>query len=263
MNIDFYYPLQIPYLLDKDFQTHILYKEHRIPELENICMCIWEMQSKKLYNKTIYNYILPDACIDIVIDFINKTICFAGFSKETIPFELNKKTDYMGVRMKPGAFRLLFGINAEKVMDSPIAFSEIETTDCLYEIFSLTDTESSLNLLKNYLLEKSKKNSDTVFLKLTDQLYKNPINQSISVLADSFHCNHRQLYRIFKTNYGISPKVMLNILRLHLCLTLMLTQSVNLADIAYLCGFYDQSHFIKEIKRYTGFSPLQLLETYQ
>lgn len=38
---------------------------------------------------------------------------------------------------------------------------------------------------------------------------------------------------------------------------------MDLTSIATLCGFYDQSHFIKEIKKYTGISPLKLLENYQ
>lgn len=263
MNNGSYYPLQIPYLLDEDFQAHIMYKEHHIQELKDYCMCIWEMQSKGFLDKTIYNYILPDACIDIVVDFSNKTICFAGFSKETIPFELKQKIDYMGVRMKPGTFHLLFGMSAEMVMDCPIAFSEIELSDCLSEIFDLVDTDERLNVFKNYLLKKIKRSSNMAFLKLTEQLYKNPVEQSVVSIADAFHCSKRQLYRIFKTNYGISPKVMLNILRLHLCLTLVLQQSTGLTDVANICGFYDQAHFIKEIKRYTGFSPLQLLETYR
>ncbi len=240
-----------------------MYKEYRIQELKDYCMCIWEMRSKEILDKTIYNYILPDACIDIVIDFSNKTICFAGFSKETISLELNQKIDYMGVRMKPGAFHLLFGMSAEMVMDCPIDFSEIELSDCLSEIFALTNTDERLDVFKNYLLKKIKGNSNMAFLKLTEQLYKNPVEQSVVSIADVFHCSRRQLYRIFKTNYGISPKVMLNILRLHLCLTLVLEQSISFADVANICGFYDQAHFIKEIKRYTGFSPLQLLETYR
>ncbi len=260
MNTDGYYPLQIPYLLDKEFQKHIMYKEHHIQELKEYCMCIWEMQSKRIQNKTIYNYILPDACIDIVADFSNKTICFAGFSKETIPFELNQKIDYMGVRMKPGAFHLLFGISAERIMDCPTDFSEIEHLDCLNGIFDLKDTDERLNLFRSYFLKKIKKTPDMTFLQLTEQLYNAPVEQSVAAIADTFHCSQRQLYRIFKTNYGLSPKVMLNILRLHLCLTLVLERSSGFAEAANICGFYDQAHFIKEIQRYTGFSPLQLLE---
>lgn len=82
-----YYPKQIPYLLDKEFKQNVEYTEYLVKELENYCMCIWTMQSKKILSKTISNNILPDACIDLVIDFVNQSICFAGFSKETEDFQ--------------------------------------------------------------------------------------------------------------------------------------------------------------------------------
>lgn len=258
-----YYPKQIPYLLDKEFQENIKYKEYHVKELSDCCMCIWQMQSKKVLDKTIYNYILPDACIDIVIDFSNKSICFAGFSKETMPFELNKKIDYMGVRLKPGLFYHLFKISADKIMDHTIPFSKIENVFNLDEIFTLIDTKDRIRVLKNYLLKKTKDASSNKFIIMVEQLYQNPKEQNVIMIAGNFGCHKRHLQRIFKTNYGVSPKVLLNILRLHLCLTLMLEEDKDLMDIASICGFYDQSHFIKEVKRYTGFSPLKLLEDYR
>lgn len=97
---------------------------------------------------------------------------------------------------------------------------------------------------------------------IVEQLYQSPKEKTVSLLAQDFHWSERQLYRVFKTYYGVSPKVLLNILRLHLCLTLLLEEKMDLLDIANLCGFYDQSHFIREIKRYTGISPLKLLDNY-
>ena len=258
-----YYPKQIPYILDREFQEHIEYKEYLFKELNDYCMCIWQMHSKRILNKTIYNNILPDACIDIVIDFSNKTIRFAGFSKETIPFELNKKIDYMGVRLKPGSFYLLFKIGADQIMDHPLPFSKIDNSDSLYEIFTLTDVNERLNIFKNYLLDKIKSKPNTKYIEVVEQLYQTPKEQTVVTIAESFNCNKRHLYRIFKMNYGLSPKVLLNILRLHLCLTLMIENDIDFIEVANICGFYDQAHFIKEIKKYTGFSPLRLLDNYK
>ena len=92
-----------------------------------------------------------------------------------------------------------------------------------------------------------------------DELYENPKEQTVILAAKKLGYNQRQLLRIFHKQYGVSPKVLLNILRLHLCLTLLKQSELGLSDIAVQCGFYDQSHFIKEIKRYTGISPLKLL----
>lgn len=258
-----YYPKQIPYLLDKEFKENIEYTEYEIKELENYCMCIWTMKSKKVLDKTISNNILPDACIDIVIDFVNNTICFAGFSKETEPFELNKKIDYMGVRLKPSIFHLLFNIRSDKIMDKEIPFDTIEKEFNLYKILDLKNTSERIEYLKNYLIQKTRNKTDMPFITILEELYESPKEQNVMDIAEKLRYNERHLYRVFKTNYGISPKVLLNILRLHLCLTLMLEKNMDLVDIANLCGFYDQSHFIKEIKRYTGITPLKIIENYK
>ena len=258
-----YYPKQIPYLLDREFKKNIEYREYNIECLEDYIMCIWTMKSKKIFNKTICNNILPDACIDIVIDFINSEICFAGFSKETESFPLNQNIDYMGVRLKPGTFYSIFNIDATKIMDRQIPFFNIENEFKLDEIFLLDDTLKKIEYLKKYLLIKINDSSNRKFIDIIDYLYKDPKNQSVINIAKKLDCNQRQLFRIFKRNYGLSPKVLLNILRLHLCLTLLLEENANLIDIAIKCGFYDQSHFIKEIKRYTNISPLKLFELYR
>lgn len=258
-----YYPKQIPYLLDKEFKENIEYVEYNIKELENYCMCIWTMKSKNILDKTIDNNILPDACIDIVVDFANNSICFAGFSKETEAFQLNRSIDYMGVRLKPSIFYLLFNIEADKIMDKEIPFCDIEKEISLDKILNLKSTNERIEYLKGYLFQKTKDKIEMPFVTMVEGLYNNPKDQNVIDIAKKLGYNERHLYRVFKVNFGVSPKVLLNILRLHLCLTLILEKNMNLVDIANLCGFYDQSHLIREIKRYTGISPLKIIENYK
>ena len=169
----------------------------------------------------------------------------------------------MGVRLKPSIFYLLFKVGADQIMDCEIPFEEIEKEMTLEKIFGLKTTNERMECLKNYLQEKIKGKTQMPFLKIVEDLYNNPKEQNVINIANQFGYNQRHLYRVFKANFGVSPKVLLNILRLHLCLTLLLEKNMNLADIANFCGFYDQSHFIKEIKKYTGISPLKIIENYK
>lgn len=258
-----FYPQQIPYLLDQEFQSYIDYTEHHPAELDDFCMCIWEMKSRKTADIAISNNILPDACIDIVIDFANRIIRFAGFSKETEKLPLDKRIDFMGVRMKPGTFYALFDIPAHRIMDRETFFHDIEPATDLDKILDLQTSSERIECLKSYLLQKLHQKSTTPLMRIVDELYDDPKSQNVAAIARKLNCGERQLYRIFKTNFGISPKILLNILRLHLCLTLILEKDMSPVSIANLCGFYDQSHFIKEIKRYTGVSPLKIVEDYQ
>ena len=148
-------------------------------------------------------------------------------------------------------------------MDKQVPLLEIEKEFNILEILLLKDTNKRIDVLKNYLLKKIEKASKKDFIKLVDELYEKPKEQTVIDIAEKLGYNQRHLFRIFKINYGLSPKVLLNILRLHLCLTLLLEKNMDLTSIAILCGFYDQSHFIRDIKKYTGVSPLKLLENYK
>lgn len=258
-----YYPKQIPYVLNKEFHKYIDYKEYLVTQLEQYCMCIWEMKAKRNFDTIIYNPILPDACIDIVIDFYHKTIHFAGFSKKTKSFPLSEKIDYLGVRLKPSAFYAIFHISGYEIMDHSIPFVQIESESSLFKIFSIKDVQQRIELLKQYLIQKIRNLPDKNMIEFVDLLYESPKEQRVYSIAEKFGYHRRHVFRIFKLNYGVSPKVLLNILRLHLCLTLLLEKNMELTEIAMRCGFYDQSHFIKEIKKYTGISPLQIFENMQ
>ena len=165
--------------------------------------------------------------------------------------------------MKPSIFCLLFNVSADRVMDEEIAFSDIEKEVNIDRILDLKNTNERIEYLKGYILQKAKEQREIPFMEVVEKLYENPKEQSVTEIAKKLGYNERNLYRVFKANFGVSPKVLLNILRLHLCLTLMLEEKMNLIDIALFCGFYDQSHFIKEIKRYTGISPLKIMEDYK
>ena len=254
-----YYPKQIPYLLNSEFQKQVEYHEYHFKELEHYCMCIWQMTSKEKLKKPIYNYILPDACVDIIIDFTQQSIFFAAFSKDTELFLLHDDVDYLGVRLKPGAFYAIFGIHAEKIMDHQIPFSDLEIDPFFQDIF-LVSIEERISFFRNYLTLKIKFLKENKMIQIIDELYLHPQEKKVYEISKQFGYQERQLNRIFKKHYGVSPKVLLNILRLHLCLNVLLEGKQNLSDIALFCGFYDQSHFIKEIKRYTKISPFQMME---
>lgn len=255
-----YYPKQIPHLLDREFKKYINYQEYHFKELEDYYMCIWEMKSKDTFSKSINNNILPDACIDIVIDFTHKNISFAGFSSETEILKLDEEIDFLGVRMKPGTFYTIFNITADKIMDTPQSFAKIEEYFDLTPIFHKFSSEERIEYFKDYLLKKIFLKPNTDFIQLVEEIYENPQDKKVLLIANKLGCNQKQLFRLFKKHYGVSPKVLLNILRLQRCLTLMIEEEISLIDIAQECGFYDQSHFIKEIKRYTNISPLKFLE---
>lgn len=74
--------------------------------------------------------------------------------------------------------------------------------------------------------------------------------------------SYSTLERHFKRDTGLSPKAYQSLQRYKLAVQeIYQTRNEDWHHYVHRYGYYDQSHFIKEIKRYTSFTPQQLLHT--
>lgn len=95
-----------------------------------------------------------------------------------------------------------------------------------------------------------------------DQGLANGQDNSIRQLKEISNCSYSTIERYFKKETGLTPKKYQALVRYKKVLE-ELYDSGN-ADWFYYIekyGFFDQSHFIKEIRKYTGLTPSQLLPT--
>ena len=66
----------------------------------------------------------------------------------------------------------------------------------------------------------------------------------------------RKLQRIMKNEVGITTKDLMQIVRFnHVLNNIQALEYSKLTEISYLCGYFDQSHFIRDFKRITGKTP--------
>lgn len=78
----------------------------------------------------------------------------------------------------------------------------------------------------------------------------------IQELSSRLGISVRHLERVFQEKVGLSPKAYSRIIRFQQALRIPQKSSVsNLTDLAFYCGYSDQSHFIREFKAFAGFSP--------
>ena len=80
-------------------------------------------------------------------------------------------------------------------------------------------------------------------------------NISLAEIAHELGIHPVHLSRDFKKYYQCNIGEYIRKLRLQNALLLLKNNSVKLTEIAYLCGFSDQSHFLRWFKNFTGYSP--------
>ena len=83
---------------------------------------------------------------------------------------------------------------------------------------------------------------------------------SLDDISHSVNLSYKSMYRLFNNHIGIGPKTFLKILRFNqACRLLRYKPRHNWNEMIYHCGYYDQSHFIKEFKFFMKESPHQFL----
>lgn len=83
---------------------------------------------------------------------------------------------------------------------------------------------------------------------------------SIKALRDHMGISQNHLLTQFNRMVGISPKTLARLYRLkHTLHSIVPTQAVDWTQIAHQAGYYDQAHFIKDFREFTGYSPTNYL----
>lgn len=79
---------------------------------------------------------------------------------------------------------------------------------------------------------------------------------SVEEMAQQVNLSSRQLERRFREVVGIPPKLFAEICRFAYVFRLLQNQPLaKWQDVTHTCGYFDQSHFIREFRRFAGEAP--------
>ncbi|MCG8327711.1 MAG: helix-turn-helix domain-containing protein [Chitinophagales bacterium] len=254
---------------------------HLHPILRRYIDCIWVDQFfDQAANKNKPHLIIPDKTVEVI------------FTQDTVHRELKSggdiqknKTHLSGLKTKPQKIRLnsspiicirfkahglytFTKVKASEVVDRAIAPLDIfgksfeQFEEQLFEANNITE---QIALVEHYFFEKLKEfdfRQDYSFEAILHKLELSKGIRSIQSLAEEFNVSIKTIERKFSHHLGVSPKKYSRILRLfHALQTQSFKPDSKLVEIAYECGFYDQMHFIKEVKHFTGMPPTDYLQS--
>lgn len=226
---------------------------------------------------TSYIRVLPDTCVELFLNYTSAPVAIIGdelHQRSIATFRMNRPMD---VRMRKGAGVVAICFHpgmAYKFIELPM-FCLSNRTIALADVWngmademedkmagSLTN-EERIGIIQNYLCQKLRCNQDDpqIVYCLNEARLSGGLT-SVDRLAHITGLSQRQLSRKFQKYVGLSPKEYLRISRFITSLThLKRSPATSLTEVACETGYYDQSHFIRDYKDYTGFTPGQLLRS--
>ena len=178
------------------------------------------------------------------------------------------KHDMFGVKFLPHSASYFFlseiGTFNDQVSDLRDVMGN-SVKELYAQLLETKDTSRRIEFVENYLLKRLLKNEKGIykFDKVSDILTSIKINAShsnITNIAFDFGITPRHLHKLIFQHTGLSPKSFNKISRFQLSLQLIAKKEQPLTSVAYDCGYFDQSHFIRDFKFFTGVTPKTYLE---
>jgi transcriptional regulator GlxA family with amidase domain len=126
------------------------------------------------------------------------------------------------------------------------------------KILNANSASERIELIETFLLNRlTNKQAIDNIVKTTVETILNTNGQfSVNELSKQNNINRRQLTRKFSSTIGLSPKQLSKTIRIQNTLKTLLTEEVtNLTNLAYENEYFDQAHFIKDFKEFTGLTP--------
>lgn len=248
------------------------YSEFKVSkELSSYIDCIWFGQE----NKSANHYIIPDNTVELLFTTsaierqkegdsgrVELKSHLAGLKTkaQSIQIQVGK---IAGVRFKPEGIHSFIKHDASEIVNESIQpelifGNKIKALE-EYVLESLTsnqDEDLLASKIESYFLEEVKHaTEDQLFRESLRQIQLTNGNISIACLADQFGCSIKTIERKFKQKMGLTPKKISQLYRFHQSILAMELPTDKFSDIAYDFGYFDQMHFIKDVKRYTGLTP--------
>jgi AraC-like DNA-binding protein len=247
--------------------------------LAAVVKCFWTLEAKaeKAPEK---QRIVPDGCMEMIFhygdlyqQYITSTTtiiqprCFVfGQITTTLDIEPTGDTGIFAVRFHPNGFIPFANLPLQQMENKAVALADIFGDDgeqLATTIVTANTSTERIELVSQFLLNKLQTATavDRLAVACVDLLLASNGQVSVDVLSSQLQVHRRQLERKLSESIGLSPKQLTKIIRLQATLKMMhLEQYTNLTDLAYENGYYDQAHFIKDFKAFTGMSPKQFFK---
>ena len=230
----------------------------------------WVLESEQPYT----HYTMADVCPELVFHYKGQfdelfnngqklksfSACLQGQNNKTRIFNIDSGFGIFGVYFYPYAIPLLFNTPTIDMTNQLVNLNELLGRDGkeLEERMMLAKNHSiRVRILENFFMQKLSESYKTqlpVFGTIKT-IVQNKGLVKVNKLVGDCSLSERQFERQFCRFAGFSPKLFSRIVRFHSAMDQYGNNSKSLTKIALDCGYYDQSHFIRDFKEFSGLSP--------
>ncbi|MDI1297379.1 MAG: AraC family transcriptional regulator [bacterium] len=191
-------------------------------------------------------------------------VCLLGPTRGATRFELDRPAHVLGISLLPAGWLALHGSDASLLADrlcDLAAERGVIYTDLLQRLRDMEDGDAMAALCWSVLGDLVRPLRPAIWdlLRAVDAWLMDEGSPRLEALVEQTGLSARQLARLTNKYYGAPPKLLARKYRALRCSARIALDRESWQLLCEEGGFYDQSHFIREIKHFIGLTPHQLM----
>jgi AraC-like DNA-binding protein len=179
--------------------------------------------------------------------------------------ELTDSLSVFSIVFQPEGLMQFFNFPLSEICNRNISLKDIngQAGRDLEEKMNIATTfRQRVNIVEAYLFELLKNNFDDFEFRrinhIAELIKRTYGNINVAQMASEACLSRKQFERVFAENIGISPKQYLKIIRFQFAIfQKQRNNNLNMTELSYESGYFDQSHFINDFKALSGMTPKQ------
>ena len=254
----------------------MIYKEHKPSKiLEQYIKCYYSLEYER--GSDVVDYAFATGCVEVMFtlegnlwetkvgdDFVKTSpIEVWGQVLKPMMFRVSGPSKVFGIRFHPSAAAFFLSEDVSRLNDQVFDLTTVvgsSVADLHRRLEEATSDDMRIEAVDHYLLKKI--SGQTKILrkidlvqKVMNEMSRKDFFDNIENVAERYGITSRYLQKVFVQHTGLTPKLFSKINRFQNSLILLGGENESLTSVGYSSGYFDQSHFIREFKSFTGFTP--------
>jgi len=244
------------------------------PELKQFVKCFWTLEDKRA-QEPVRQRVVPDGCMEMIFHYADVYKQYFEDGSSVIQprsFIFGQITKYIEIcptgisgivaaRFLPEGLTPFLTVPVSALENKAVSLVDLfgeKGKNLEDNVIAATDNRQRISLIEEFLIAllADPQTIDSVTKACVETIYQSRGRIDMLQLADKMNINRRNMERKFTSTIGMSPKQLSKVVRLQTTLRMLEQKKfTSLTSLAYENGYYDQAHFIKDFKEFTGMSP--------
>lgn len=254
------------------------YAEYPPPDaLAKVLHCLWSFEDES--GSAEPQRIVPDGRCELVIHLgepygevgaasPQPRALFAGQLTRPLWLEATGPCAVVGARFRPAAARAFVGCSMRRTTDRRLALDEIEpgrARDLAESLARLASMEARVQILARWMADRigpAAALDDLTVLPAAERIEATAGQVDVEELVAASGLGRRQFERRFGDQVGIGPRLLATVMRFRRVFDVIEHGGRRpWTEAALEAGYFDQSHLIRDFRRFVGCTPTEFQHT--